>query len=506
MVFTSWAFVVFFAIVLAALWAVRGRTMRQLVLLIASCVFYAWWKPVYLLLLLTPSVIDYWCALAVEATEDPKRRKFWVTFSIVTNIALLAYFKYTNFFLANLYEALGKRFEPLDIILPVGISFYTFKTLSYTIDVYRREIKACRSLWQYSMFVTYFPELVAGPIVRASIFLPQMRRSLRPSWARAEIGLQVILLGVTKKLFVADRLSVFVDAIFANPAAFSPFTVASAVVAYSLQIYCDFSGYSDIAIGVSKIIGFDLPENFNMPYISTSVVEFWRRWHMTLSQWLRDYLYIPLGGNRHGRLNTYRNLMLTMGLGGLWHGASWNFVLWGLLHGTALAVNHWWTRDYKPVKKGAAELTSLPWKMLSWLFTYWFVCITWVFFRSANFESTQIILRKLFLVDRAGIDWFYSPLFMILPIVVGAHALGILARRRQDAVSSTSKRIRPPRWAESLYSWMGGRFAVKPSAVAGIYVLIPMPTFLGGFIYATWLTGLFLFSSLDTSPFIYFQF
>ena len=204
------------------------------------------------------------------------------------------------------------------------------------------------------MFVTYFPELVAGPIVRASVFLPQMNRSLRPSWSRTFLGLQVVLLGVTKKLVVADRLAYLVDPIFANPAAFTPFTVTSAVVGYSLQIYCDFSGYSDIAIGVSKIIGFDLPENFNMPYLATSLTDFWRRWHMTLSGWLRDYLYIPLGGNRHGRLKTYRNLMITMLLGGLWHGASWNFVFWGLLHGFGLAVNHWWTRD----RKGAAR--SIP--------------------------------------------------------------------------------------------------------------------------------------------------
>jgi len=506
MVFTTWTFVVFFTVVLIALGLARTRTMRQLVLLLSSCFFYGWWNPAYLLLLLTPSVIDYICALRIVETDDQRRRKAWVTFSVVTNLALLAYFKYTNFFLSNIDELLGRPFHALDIVLPVGISFYTFKTLSYTIDVYRREIPACRSLWQYAMFVTYFPELVAGPIVRASVFLPQMRRSLKPSWTRAAVGAQVALLGVTKKLVIADRRSIFVDPVFANPAAFSPFTLASALVAYSLQIYCDFSGYSDIAIGISKIIGFDLPENFNMPYVATSVVDFWRRWHMTLSQWLRDYLYIPLGGNRHGRLNTYRNLMLTMLLGGLWHGASWNFVFWGFMHGSALAVNHWWTRDRTGAARSGEPPRSTVSTVAGWAFTYCYICITWIFFRSQNFSTTLIILRKIFLIDRSGSDWFYSPLFMLLPIVVAAHALGVLAARQRRAPGSTPHRIVPPVWAERLYVWMGGRFAVKPSKVAGIYVLVPMPTFVGGLVFAVWLIGVFLFSSLSSSPFIYFQF
>jgi len=314
------------------------------------------------------------------------------------------------------------------------------------------------------------------------------------------------LLGVTKKLVVADRLAIFVDPVFANPAAFSPFTIGSALVAYSLQIYCDFSGYSDIAIGISKIIGFDLPENFNMPYVATSVVDFWRRWHMTLSQWLRDYLYIPLGGNRHGRLNTYRNLMLTMLLGGLWHGASWNFVLWGFMHGSALAVNHWWTRDRPGATKSEQRPRSTVSTVIAWAFTYYYVCIAWVFFRSQNFSTTLILLRKLFLIDRTGSDWFYAPLFMLLPIIVAAHALGVLAAHRRRAPGSTPRRIVPPAWAERLYVWMGGRFAVKPSKVAGIYVLVPMPTFVGGLVFALWLIGVFLFSSLASSPFIYFQF
>jgi alginate O-acetyltransferase complex protein AlgI len=505
-VFTSFAFLKFFVVVLIGLWLMPNRGLRQLLILIASCFFYAYWKPAFLLLLLTPSVIDYWCSIRIEDTDDPRRRRFWLLFSIISNLGLLAYFKYFNFFIDNFGALLGRPVAHWDIVLPVGISFYTFKTLSYTIDVYRRQIPACRSLWQYAMFVTYFPELVAGPIVRASIFLPQMTRSLRPSWARTVVGLQVVLLGVTKKLVIADRLSAFVDPVFANPALYAPFTVTCAVVAYSLQIYCDFSGYSDIAIGVSKIIGFDLPENFRMLYLATNVSDFWRRWHMTLSSWLRDYLYIPLGGNRHGRLNTYRNLMLTMLLGGLWHGASWNFVFWGFLHGAALTI-HQWARFFIDGRvERAVAGRSAPLTVVSAIATYAFVCIAWVFFRSKSFDTSLVILGKIFWLDRGGAEWFFSPLFLLLPVVIAGHVVGVLAEKQASSPDARGRRIGAPGWARRLYEAQGGRFAFKPSYVAGIYVLLPLPGFVGGFILASWLLGVFLFSSLDTSPFIYFQF
>ena len=497
MVFTSWAFVKFLAVVLVGLALMPSRRIRQLLILIASAFFYAYWQPAYLLLLATPSVIDYICAIHIENSEDPKIRKRWVVFSLCSNLGLLAYFKYTNFFIDTVSGMLDLHPSHLDILLPVGISFYTFKTLSYTIDVYRREIKACRSMWRYAMFVTYFPELVAGPIVRASIFLPQMTRSLRPSWPRAVVGLQLILLGVTKKIVIADRFSIFVEPVFAHPEVYSPLTVASAVIAYSLQIYCDFSGYSDIAIGVSRIIGFDLPENFNMPYLATSITEFWRRWHMTLSQWLRDYLYIPLGGNRRGRLRTYFNLFMTMLLGGLWHGASWTFVFWGLLHGAGLAVHKLWIDRHGK--------SSRPFGgMAGWLTTYLFVCVTWVFFRADSFASATVILRKVVGIDSGGVVWFYSPLFMLLPLVVIGHALGALAARQ--AVESKTRRIAPPAWAARIYAPLGNRFAIKPHKAAGIYMLLPMPSFTGSFVLTLWILLVYLFSSLNTSPFIYFQF
>ena len=477
MVFTSWAFVKFFLVVVAALRLLPTRTLRQLLLLIASCVFYAYWEPAYLLLLATPSVIDYVAAARIAASEDSRVRKGWLAFSVVTNLGLLGYFKYAGFFVENVSRLVGVEPIHLDILLPVGISFYTFKTLSYTIDVYRREIPACPSLWRYAMFVTYFPELVAGPIVRASVFLPQMGRSLRPSWTRAYAGLQLVLLGVTKKLVVADRLAPFVDAVFASPGAYSPATVASAVVAYSLQIYCDFSGYTDIAIGVSKVIGFDLPENFRMPYLATSIADFWRRWHMTLSAWLRDYLYIPLGGNRRGRARTYANLMVTMLLGGLWHGAGWTFVLWGALHGLGLVVHRLWRGESEP-RPGRLGAVA------GWLATYAFVCFAWVFFRAADFPTAVTILEKIAGLAPGGIVWVYSPLFLLLPLVAAAHAVGWLAERGR----------------------LGGPLVARRHRVSGVWVLVPLPGFMGAFLLTAWLLLVYLFASIDTSPFIYFQF
>jgi alginate O-acetyltransferase complex protein AlgI len=503
MVFTSWAFVKFFVVVLIGLRLMPTRHLRQLLILVASAYFYAYWNPWYLLVLLTPSIIDYFAAIQIEDSEDSAVRKRWLIFSLVTNLGLLAYFKYTNFFLDNIAVLLQRPIGHLDIILPVGISFYTFKTLSYTIDVYRREIRTCRSLWQYAMFVTYFPELVAGPIVRASVFLPQLKRSLRPSWARTLIGLQLVLLGVTKKLLIADRLSVFADAIFAQPSAYSPLTVLTGVVAYSLQIYCDFSGYSDIAIGVSKIVGFDLPENFNMPYLATSMIDFWRRWHITLSNWLRDYVFFSIGGLRKNPLNKYRNVLITMLLGGLWHGASWTFVFWGLLHGVGLIVNHWWEDNRR--RKRRKPRSDWWVKILCWAATYAFVCLTWIFFRAQTFSTAIAVVRKVVGIDQGGIVHFYSPLFLLLPIIVIGHLVGVVAAR-QMRLSGDRRWAPPPSWLAKLYKGTRERFAYRPSRIAGIYALFPLPGFAGAFLATCWILVIYLFASLDTSPFIYFQF
>ncbi len=498
MVFTSWAFVVFLAIVLIVLAFARRRASRQFFILISSVIFYGYWNKWYLLLLATPSVIDYVCASHIAATNNHKQKKAWLIASLISNLGLLGYFKYCNFFLANIGRILGREIPALDILLPVGISFYTFKTLSYTIDVYRGEIEPCRAWWKYAMFVTYFPELVAGPIVRASIFLPQMTRSLRPSMKRAEVGIQLVLLGITKKLLIADRMAPFVDMVFKTPAAFSSFTVFTGVIAYSLQIYCDFSGYSDIAIGVSRIIGFDLPENFNMPYAATSVTEFWRRWHITLSSWLRDYLYIPIGGNRKGRVRTYVNLIITMLLGGLWHGANWTFVVWGLLHGFALAVHKLWNEH------NGNWRVRIP-NVVAWAITYAFTCVAWVFFRSLDFTTATLILRKLAGLATGGVQYTYLPLFLLVPAVVAAHYLGAAAERI-SRLHFPDRRVPAPSILQGLYRGTNNTFALKPHPASGAYILLPLPGFWGGFAITCWVLVLFLFSAVHTNPFIYFQF
>jgi len=498
--FVSWYFLLFFAVLLGTLRVMPTRESRQFTLLAASAIFYGAGTTWHLLVLAGPAIIDFACATRIEDSDDQVVRKRWLLLSLVSNLGLLAYFKYADFFADSIAALIGAETVPLGLLLPVGISFFIFKTLSYTIDVYRREIPACRSLWKYAMFVAYFPELVAGPIVRASVFIPQMDRHLRPSMARAAVGMQLILLGLTKKLFIADRLATLVNPVFTTPGEYSQFTVISAVIAYSIQIYCDFSGYSDIAIGVSRIIGFDLPENFNMPYAAKSITEFWRRWHITLSQWLRDYLYIPLGGNRKGRWRTYVNLLVTMLLGGLWHGASWTFVVWGLLHGVGLGVHKLWRMR---VPESRAPFAGV----VGWAVTYGFVCLTWVFFRAADFGTAALILRKIAGLEPGGAHWTYLPLLLILPIVIVAHVIGTwIARRETEFHGGTQGIIPPPVFAEWLYGRQGTGIAVRPHHAAGLYLLLPRAGFASAFIVTIWLTTLFLLSPVNVRPFIYFQF
>ena len=481
MPFTSWEFARFFAVVLAGLWLARTRTLRQLVVLVAGAIFYARENPWYLLLLATPIVVDYGCALRIAARSDQVGRRRWLAVSVATDLGLLAYFKCAGFFVANVTALTGLPLRPLTIVLPLGISFFTLKSLSYTIDVYRGVLAPCHSPWRYAMFVGYFPDLIAGPIVRASVFLPQLARSLRPSRQRAWVGGQMILLGLTKKLVIADQLAPFADAVFTRPSEFSPLSVASGVLAYSLQIYCDFSGYSDMAIGLSHVIGFDLPENFNMPYLARSPTEFWRRWHITLSQWLRDYLYIPLGGNRRGRARTYWNLVVTMLLGGLWHGASWTFVVWGLWHAAGLVGHKLW------LERTGGRFRPFG-GVGGWLGTFLFVTLGWVFFRSPSLERAGAMFGKLVDLDPGGVAWFYSPIALLAVIVVAAHVVGILAAR----AASPRRRLGP--------------FTVCAQETAGIYLLLPARGFVAGFGLTAWVIVILVFAVIKSSPFIYFQF
>lgn len=484
---------------IAGLCLLKHRGPRQVLILLASVVFYASWKPAYVFVLAAPAVVDYFCAIRIEESSSPISRKRWLLVSLISNLGLLAYFKYTNFLIDTVAAVVGIQARHLSIILPIGISFFIFKTLSYTIDVYRGDLQACRSWWRYAMFVSYFPELVAGPIVRASVFLPQLTRSLRFSWRRAGLGLQMILLGLTKKVLIADRMAIYADVVFLDPAAFSPWAVTQGVLAYALQIYCDFSGYSDMAIGISKIIGFDLPENFRMPYSATSITDFWRRWHITLSQWLRDYLYIPLGGNRHGNSNTYRNILITMFLGGLWHGANWTFVAWGGAHGLALMV-HRACRSRFGVLFGGGLAASL----VGWFCTFGFVSLGWVLFRSPDFATALQIYKKLAWIDTSGASWVYSPLWMLLPFILVAHVMGRLCEEIAGR-ASRQRRLAASSALNLIYDKAQPTLAYR-SRHSGWYLLLPLPGFAGGFILTMWLLGLLLFSVVESKPFIYFQF
>jgi alginate O-acetyltransferase complex protein AlgI len=489
-IFSSPRFFVFLAIVLLLL-APRYRLRAKLdVLLFASCLFYAAWDWRYLGLLLFVSAANYLCGKRIAESKEPGARKAWLAASVAVSLGTLGYFKYTGFFLENLnalLTTLGMSVPVFSVLLPAGVSFYTFKTMSYTIDVYRGELAPSRSLMHYSTFVTFFPELIAGPIVRASIFLPQMDREIGPTRDRLRVGASIFLLGLTKKLGIADRMATVADPIFAAPDLYSPATLWMGALAYTIQIYCDFSGYSDMAVGVSKMIGYDLPRNFRMPYLAANVAEFWRRWHITLSTWLRDYLYIPLGGNRHGRARTYVNLMLTMLLGGLWHGASWNFVLWGGLHGVALAL-------HRALKEATGERALLP-GALAVPVTFLFAMLCWVPFRSPDWTSTTTMLGRMFSPGAPGVLFVPTALFLCLALLLVGHAIGAAldaAAARPDA--------RVTRWLERL------GFELRHDPISGWYVVFGLRTALGAFVLTLWILGLFYFAPTGTSPFIYFQF
>ncbi len=345
MAFNSLEFALFLPVVLLFYYAIVQReTWRDLFLLVVSYIFYMSWYWQYAGLIAVSTIVDYVIGRKLVAEENPATRKLLLIISIVVNLGILAIFKYFNFFIESSQQilgALGLDLPPiyLQVALPVGISFYTFQTLSYTIDIYRKSLDCEKSFVKFAVFVSFFPQLVAGPIVRAKTFLPQLNRPISITQKDVNRGMTLIFIGLFKKIVIADLLAYLaVDAIFDNPSAFSSWDLLIGLYAYAFQIYCDFSGYSDIAIGVALLMGFKLPLNFNRPYLAQNPSDFWRRWHITLSAWLRDYLYVSLGGNRGSKLFTDRNLMLTMLLGGLWHGAAWNFIIWGAYHGMLLII------------------------------------------------------------------------------------------------------------------------------------------------------------------------
>ena len=397
LIFNSGLFIFLFVAFLAIYLMLRRTTTLRILYVVAfSLFFYYKSSGVYFLLLVFAAVSDFIIAHAIARSSDGKVKRRWVASSVAINLGMLGYFKYTNFFIDIANSVVGAGFLDFqNIFLPVGISFFVFQSMSYTIDVYRGEIKPLERWIDYIFYLSFFPQLVAGPIVRAKDFIPQIRKPVEVSESMFGRAVGLIIIGLIKKAIISDYISLnFVDRIFDEPALYSGFECLLGVYGYALQIYCDFSGYSDMAIGIALLLGFSFPKNFNAPYKSATITEFWRRWHISLSSWLRDYLYISLGGNRKGKARTYLNLLLTMVLGGLWHGAAVRFVLWGALHGVALALHKMWLAIV-PWSKAKGENMNPVLRVLGWALTFNVVCLGWLLFRAEDMQTVQVVLYQI---------------------------------------------------------------------------------------------------------------
>jgi alginate O-acetyltransferase complex protein AlgI len=423
MIFNSYIFFLFLGMVLPLFYGLPSKKSKNIFLLLASYFFYGYWDWRFCLLLAFTTLTDFFIGAKLANSTHDKTRKQWLVASLVINLGVLAFFKYFNFFIENVEVVSRKLGMPLDfvhlnIILPVGLSFYIFHNLSYIIDIYRRRIQPSNNIIDFGLFVAFFPQLVAGPIGRSDALLPQFSKKLKPTREQLSGGITLIIYGLFKKVMIGDTTGRYVDHIFENMTEYKAFEILCALVLFSVQIYADFSGYSHIARGVSKLVGVELMKNFEQPYLSRNITEFWRRWHISLSTWLRDYLYIPLGGNRKGEVRTYLNLALTMLLGGLWHGASWNFVVWGGLHGLYLAIHKLITKE---AIIPSDNLKSFRIKdVVQILFTNLLVLFTWLFFRSTTWATTQLFFSKIILWEPSeNAFWFATTTltFMALTII-----------------------------------------------------------------------------------------
>ncbi len=463
MTFDSLAFAVFFPVVLLVYYCLSYRK-QNLFLLVASYVFYGWWDWRFLSLLLISTIIDYFCGWALESFP-PSKRWPWLLTSVITNLSILGFFKYFNFFadsLQNLCATFGWELSPitLNIVLPVGISFYTFQTMSYTIDVYRGKMPACRDFLTFALYVSYFPQLVAGPIERASALIPQLARPRNPDVQDWLQGAWLIAWGLFKKVAVSNALAPTVGAVFHNPEQTHWWSLTWGLYFFAAQIYCDFSGYSDIARGTSRLLGISLMRNFWHPYFSTGFREFWRRWHISLSQWLRDYLYIPLGGSRSGTWSTLRNLMLTMSLGGLWHGAAWQFVAWGVWHGALLAVERLLCGE-SPVRP------SRRWaQVVQGVLVFHAVLVGWLLFRCPSWAHVVQFVSGLCALQ-GGEQWvtlFELGRFLVLATIV-------LSLDAMEERVGSEYAILEWQWLVRGLTW--GTLAVLCVVLGGIHVTAP---------------------------------
>ena len=439
MVFNSITFALFFALVLALHHLPVSWRARKTNLLLASYAFYSAWSPPLVVLIWISTLVDWFAARAMHRADNPHARRFALLVSLAANLGLLGYFKYAKFLIQQFTAfaatvGIDYHAPELDILLPVGISFYTFQSLSYSIDVYRRKHAPWDSFLDFAFFVTFFPQLVAGPIVRAFDFLPQCKQARRATQSQMAWGLCLLILGLFQKTVVADSiLAPVVDQVYASTT--NSFTDAwLGTFAYAGQIFCDFAGYSTCAIGVAMCLGFALPDNFRFPYAAAGFSDFWRRWHISLSQWLRDYLYIPLGGNRHGELRTYLNLAATMMLGGLWHGASWTFVVWGTLHGAYLAAERF-----------ARDATAWrPPVLVQIVGTYLLVCIAWVFFRSPDFVVARAMIAAMLTGTHGWSGSAISTQDASLVLCVTVAMVGLHTFLRTTSVEAAFNRIPRP--------------------------------------------------------------
>ncbi|MFT7248065.1 MAG: alginate O-acetyltransferase complex protein AlgI [Arcticibacterium sp.] len=395
MVFNSFAFLIFFPLVTLLYFALPHK-YRWWLLLAASCLFYAWFKVAYLLILVFTIIVDYFAGLWIEKSEG-KKRKWALIISIIANVGVLAVFKYANFVLdsanAVLFRMGEGTFDLWNILLPIGLSFHTFQAMSYTIEVYRGRVPAEHNIFRYALYVMFYPQLVAGPIERPQNVIHQFYEEHKFDYQRVVSGLRLMLWGMFKKVVIADRLAVFVDLVYDNPHEYSGFPIIVATVFFGIQIFCDFSGYTDIGLGAARVMGFDLMKNFDRPYFSKSIAEFWRRWHISLSSWFKDYVYIPLGGNRVSEARRYFNLFLVFMISGLWHGASWNFVIWGSLHGIYLVVGQL-TGKFQQRVIGLLKQPILQ-KIIHASLVFTLVSLAWVFFRARTFSDSLYLLKGM---------------------------------------------------------------------------------------------------------------
>ena len=431
--FHTQAFLAFFAIILATYWLIprRWQMVRIWVLVIASFHFYAAWSYELAFLVTGTTLADYFFGRVMGWSKRQGFRRLIMFTSIGMNLGILCYFKYRGFFLNELYDGMRKlgmqpgyeKLDPLAIFIPFGISFYTFEAISYAVDVYRRKIEPEKSLPRFLLFILFFPHLVAGPIVRAGDFLTQTRRPKRWNWLRVQVGVQLFLIGAFKKMAIADRMALFCDPVFKNPEHYSTPAVWLAVLAYAVRIYCDFSGYSDMAVGAAHLLGYKLVNNFNMPYLAMNVSEFWRRWHISLSTWLRDYIFIPLGGSRGSRWLNYRNLLLTMAIGGLWHGAAWGYILWGVAHGLMLVIH----KQFKDFCEDRPRLTAFLETALGTglrvLLTFICVSLCWVLFQPDLGQALKVYSKMFHMQKGISLPLSNRSLWYLVAFLFASQAL-----------------------------------------------------------------------------------